>query len=105
VLEAQVAGEPRELRTQLRERVRGRLPLDALECARRELRTLAALQRPELGRLRRADDGVPAPPQVRIAVGPRRARIRRRPQLADQSQLLERRLELRADDAPFDAIQ
>ena len=97
VLEAEVAREPLQLRPQLRQRVLERLPLDALQGARGELRASAALQRAELGRLRRADDAVAAAAEVDVTVGSRGARVRRRTQLADQPQLLERRLELRAE--------
>ena len=62
----------------------------------RELRAPAARQRPELGRLRGADDAVAAAAEIEVPVGPHRPRVRRRAQLADQAQLLERRLELRA---------
>src|SRR5204862_3361732 len=90
VLEAQLAGEPLQLRTQLRQRVLDRLPLHALQGARRELGAAAALDRPELRRLRRANDAVTTAPEVDVAVRSRRASVRRRPELADQTQLLER---------------
>ena len=48
---------------------------------------------------------VAATPQIEVAVGPRRAGIGRRAQLADQPQLLERRLELRPGHAPLDALE
>ena len=44
-------GEPLQLRAQLRQRIVERLPLDALQRARRELRAASALDRPELARL------------------------------------------------------
>ena len=40
-----------------------------------------------------------------MTVGPRAARVRGRPQLAQEAQLLERRLELRARLRPLDALQ
>ena len=79
--------------------------VDALERTCRELRPLAARQRPELRRLRGADDAVAATAEIEVPVGTHGARIRGRPQLADQAQLLERRLELRAEHAPFDPLE
>ena len=72
---------------------------------RRELRSLAARERSELGRLRGADHAVAAPTKIEVPVGAHRARIRRRAQLADQAKLLERRLELRAEHPPFDPFE
>ncbi len=40
-----------------------------------------------------------------MAVGARAARVRRRPQLAEKPQLLERRLELGARLAPLDPLE
>ena len=94
-----------QLRPQLGQRIVERLPFDALQGARRQLRPLAARQRPELGRLRRADDAVAAATEIEVAVGTHRARVRRRAQLADQAQLLQRRLELRPEHTPFDTLE
>src|SRR5581483_11386705 len=55
--------------------------------------------------LRRADDAVAAAAEVHVAVGTRRAGVRGRPQLADQAELVERGLELRAGDAPLDPFE
>src|SRR5207253_1770713 len=105
VLEAQVVREPLELRVQLRQGVVQRLPLHALQSTRRELRAAAALDRAELARLRRTDDAVAATAEVDVTVWPRGACVRGRSQLADQAQLLERGLELRAEDAPLDLLE
>ena len=43
--------------------------------------------------------------EVDVAVGARAARVRGRAQLAQQAQLLERGLELRAEDAPLDPLE
>src|SRR5207344_1733301 len=43
--------------------------------------------------------------QIRVAAGAGTARVRHRAQLTDQAQLLERRLELRAEHAPLDAVE
>ena len=40
-----------------------------------------------------------------MAVGARSARVRRRAQLAEQAQLLQRRLELRAEHPPLDPLE
>ena len=74
--------------------------------ARRELRAPPRADRARqlVWRLRRRDDAVAALAQPDVAVGPRDARVRRRPQLADQPQLLERRLELGAEHAPLDPL-
>ena len=85
VLEAQLAREALQLRAQLRQRVVERLPLHALQRTRCELRASAALDRPELARLRRADDAVAAAPQVEVAVGPGGAGVRRRPQARESA--------------------
>src|SRR3954469_5375958 len=79
VLEAQVVREPLQLGPQLRHGVLDRLPLDALEGARRELRAASAPQRAELARQRRADDSVAAPAEVDVAVRTCGARVRRGP--------------------------
>ena len=105
VLEAEIARKTLQLRAQLGQRVVERLPLDTLQRTRRELRPLAARQRPELGRLRGTDHAVAAPPEIEVPVGAHRPRIRRRPQLADQAELFERGLELGAEDAPFDPLE
>ena len=97
VFEAKVAREALQLRLQLRQRVLECLPLDALEGARSELSGAAARQWSELAGLRRADDGVTAPTKVDVAVGAHRSAVRRRSQLSDQAQLLERRLDLGAE--------
>src|SRR5262249_54228966 len=103
VLEAQLAGDPAELGPQLRQRVVDRLPFDALQGAGGELGAPAPLERAERTRLRAADARVAATAQIDVAIGAHRARVRRRPQLADQPELLERRLELRPGDTPLDA--
>jgi len=60
VLEALFACEPEQLLLQFRDRVVERLPVDALQGSRRELRTPATPDRPERPRRRRADHGVAA---------------------------------------------
>ena len=72
----------------------------AASCARRRL-----LSGPSSVGLRRADDAVAAAAQIDVAVGSRGACVRRRAQLADQPQLLERGLELRAEHAPLDPVE
>src|SRR4029077_2039779 len=86
-------------------RILERLPFDSLERPRCELGAAAALERAELRRLRRADDALAAAAQGEVAVGPGGASVRRRAQRADQLQLLERRLELRAGHAPLDPLE
>src|SRR4051794_24258888 len=105
IFEAEIAREAFQLRAELRQRVVQRLPLDALERARRELRLTAARHRPEVARLRRAHDRVAATAEIDVAIGPRGARVRGRPQLADEAELLERRLDLRRHGPPFDPVQ
>ena len=92
----------RELAPQARQRRARPLELVRLERARGDAGAAAALQRPVRRRLLRHDDGSPRTREVDVAVGPRRARVRGRTQLAQQPQLLQRRFELRADDAPLD---
>ena len=69
-------------------------------CARAPARQWA-----ELVGLRRADDAVAAATEIEVAIRTHRPRVRRRAQLANQAQLLERRLELRAARAPFDSLE
>ena len=71
----------------------------AASSARRRLRI-----GPQRGRRRGDHDPVAAPPEVEVAVWTRRARVRGGPLFADQAQLLERGLELGAEDAPLDAL-
>src|SRR6266508_3880813 len=73
----------------------------ALGTRGQELGAAAALDGPVLGRRRHDDDAAVPLAEVDVAIGTRRARVRGRPQLAKQPQLLERRLELRPADAPL----
>ena len=105
VLEALVAGESREPRA---ERHDGRLDvvrLVAVERPRRTTRDALRGERPEARRLVRDAPARSAAPEVDVAVGARAARVRRRPQVAEEPQLLERRLELRARLAPLDPLE
>src|SRR5690348_16755601 len=104
VLEAARVGELRQPPPQPWERKRGPLEFVRTERTRRELRAAARANRADRGLLRRCDNRVAAPPEPDVPVGARDARVRRWPQLADETQLEERRLELRADDMPFDPL-
>ena len=83
----------------------GRSSSSASERASRKLRAAPRADRARApSGCRGRDDAVAALAQPDVAVGPRDARVRRRPQLADQPQLLERRLELGAEHAPLDPL-
>ena len=94
----------REPPPQPRERARRTLELVGEQRPRGELRPPPRADRPERRRLRRGDDAVAALPEPHVALGARDARVRRRTQLADEPQLVERRLELGAEHAPLDAL-
>src|SRR5204863_5704168 len=64
-----------------------------------------ARDRAELGRRLSDDELLAAALQVDAALLPAAARVRGRIELADQPQLLERGLELRAEHAPFDPVE
>src|SRR5215218_4900462 len=104
VLVPQRVGVRGELAPQARERGAWPLELVRLERACGESGAAAALQRPVRRRLLRHDDRLAARAEVDVAIRPRRARVRGRPQLPQQPQLLERSLELGADDAPLDRL-
>ena len=100
-------GEPPQLRPQGRQRGGEVVALEAAEtrgaaarCARRRL-----LIGPSGVGVLRHDEAGAATAKVDVAVGPRAAGVGRRPQLAQEPQLLERRLELRAEDAPLDPLE
>src|SRR5437868_15116838 len=73
--------------------------------AGRDLRAPSGAERPDWRRRLRGDDRIAALLEVDVALGTRDARVRRRTELLDQPQLLERRLELRAEDAPLDPLE
>ena len=110
VLVAKAVGEVAELGAEPRERPAGREERElalarSREGTRRELGPAPAPDRPEPVRLRADDDPVAATPKVDAAVGPERAGVRRRPELADQPRFLERGLELGAEHAPLDPLE
>ena len=104
VLETEIAGETLQLRAERRQRVGG-LALPPVERPSGETRSPATLEWPV--RTRRVGDAPAgsAPAQVHVAIGPGAAGIRRRPQLAQEPQLLERSLELGAEHAPLDPLE
>ena len=78
----------------------------SVQRARGALREPSAGERPVRRRLR-ADtlQLAAASPEVDVPIGPRAARVRGRPQLAQEPQLFERRLELGAGLAPLDRVE
>ena len=104
VLEAELRRQPLQLLAQRRQGVL-RLAVPVAERAGRDLGAPPALQRPVgPGRVGDAPAGAAAA-EVDVAVGTRAARVRRRPQLAKEPQLLEPRLQLRAEDPPLDPLE
>ena len=108
-----VAEAFRQVREPLAEPRQGAVPEQVVELrlrargerSRGERRLAAAPDRPERARLRGHDEVVPSTTQVHASLLPAAARVGRRLQLADQAHLLEGRLELRAEDAPLDAVE
>ena len=105
ILETVAVGEIAQPRAKARQRELRLVELIGAQCTRGESCPRAALERPERGRLGGADNTVAAAPQVDVTIRARAACIRRRAQLADQAQLLERGLELGTADAPLDPLQ
>src|SRR5206468_7601792 len=95
VLEAQIAGESPELRARSRNGVPEILAVEPVQRAGGELCASPASYRPVWPGLGDHGPRIAAPSEVDVALGPRRTGVRGRPQLPDQPQLLERRLELR----------
>ena len=105
VLEALVAPESPHARAQRLERARpARRLWPASACAARRARLRLASGPSGVGSavtLHRS----PSEPEVDVTVGTRPARVRRRSQLAQQAELVERGLELRAGLRPLDALE
>ena len=105
VLVAPRVGELCEPAAQARQRERR--PLELVRAAARAPRVArggaSGSARPASFHRRRAH-AVAALAQPHVPVGPRDPRVRRRAQLADHAQLLERGLELGAEHAPLDAL-
>src|SRR5829696_8437581 len=104
VLEPQRLDEAREPAPQARQRSGRPVEFRRLEHAGRELRAPPAPHRPVLRGLRRHDDAIVPRVEVDVAIRSRRARVRGRSQLTQQPELLERRLQLRPELAPFDSL-
>ena len=105
VLEAKVARETSQLRAQRGDRRRGVLTVEALERAGTSPPPVPAGQRAERPRSRDRRPPLAATLEVDVALGVRGASVGRRAQLADEAQLLERGLELRAEASPLDALE
>ena len=103
VLEAKVGREPPQLRAERRQRRPGSPPSRRGPAGPAGARP--APERPvRPGRIGDAPAGATAP-QVDVPVGTGAAGVRGRPQLPEQTQLLERRLELGAQHAPLDPLE
>ena len=107
LLVAQALGEIREPCSEPRQRAALVEPLELLRGARGERARCqggpaTARDRPERARLLRDHEVLAPPPQVQPVLRPAPARVGRWLELADQPHLLERRLELGAEDAPLD---
>ena len=109
VLVAKALGEVAQAGAQARERAPGREPAELVlgrpvERARRTLGAPPAADRAERARLRGDDEPPAARPQVEGMPAPLSAGVRRRAQLPDQAELLERGLHLGAEHGPLDAV-
>src|SRR5204862_303920 len=110
LLVAKALGEMLETRPEARQRAAFAKTIELVrrargKSARRERRSPAAGDGAELGRGLRDDEIVA--PALEIEAGPilPSAHVGRRIELADQTQFLERGLELRAQHAPFDPVE
>jgi len=105
VLETEVLGETPQTGLQWCERVSQVLALEAFERPHHELGAPLAPDRAERPRCRNHRPSLPAPLEIERTIRPRRTDVRRWAKLADEPELLERRLELRAEYAPLDPLE
>ena len=84
---------------------RRRRPTRGRRAPARPSREAAAGERPEARRLGAHRPARAAAAEVHVAIGARAACVRGRPQLAEQPELLQRRLELGAGHAPVHPLQ
>ena len=85
--------------------IRRVVDLEPVERPRRELGAPLAAERPERPRLRHDPPALVPPLEIDVPLRPGRARVRRRAQLPEKPELLERGLELRPEHAPLDAVE
>src|SRR5437773_6274012 len=97
-LVAEVVGQMREARSELRERAGGERPCGEGSFA-------PARNGPERSRLGGDDEVLAAAPEIEAALLRAAARVGRRSKLPDQAQLLERGLQLGAEHAPLDPVE